>query len=163
MEGKTYLMDKNEIKIAQETFKELIKTLEINGTATLEMLDDTVSVILDTEDSGMVIGYHGDMLESLQTVASLMISKKLNRFVRVTIEVGDYKKNRTEWLQSLAQRSKEEAMSAKSEIELPSLKSWERRIVHLFLQDDPDVVSESIGEGKNRTLVIKPRVSETAA
>lgn len=154
-------MDKKEVKIAEQTFTELIKMLEINGAASVEMQEDAVSVILDTADSGMVIGYHGDMLESLQVVSSLMISKKLGRFVRVTIEVGDYRKNRTEYLQSLAQRTKEQVLSEKSEVELPSLKSWERRIVHLFLQDDPDVVSESAGEGKNRTLVIKPRASET--
>lgn len=163
MEGKTYPMDKKEVKIAGQAFEELIKILEINGTSVIEMQDDAVSVILDTADSGMVIGYHGDMLESLQVIASLMISKKLGRFVRVTIEVGDYRKNRTEYLQSLAQRTKEQVISEKSEVELPSLKSWERRIVHLFLQDDPNVVSESVGEGKNRTLVIKPRTSETAA
>ena len=150
-------MDKKEQKVIKETVEKLLQMLEIEGTFSIETKDDVASVVLETKDSGMVIGYHGDMLESLQLVFSFCVSKKIERFVRVSIEVGEYKKNRTDWLQTLTAQTKEQVLVEQKEISLPNLKSWERRIVHLLLEKDEEVVSESVGQGKDRTLVIKPR------
>ena len=86
-----------------------------------------------------------------------MVTKKLGEFKRVNVEVGDYKKNRSDYLKTLATDSKERVLSERKEIYLPNLKPWERREVHMHLADDPEVISESVGEGKERTLVIKPR------
>jgi len=77
--------------------------------------------------------------------------------MRVSIEVDDYKKNRTEYLQKLAQDARERAISENEEQVITSLKSWERRIVHLILQDDDEVESESAGSGRERVLIIKPK------
>ena len=113
---------------------------------------------METKDTGMVIGYHGEVLESLQLILSLAVAKKLGRFVRVSIEVDSYKKNRTEYLHNLAEQIKEKALAENKEQVLSSLKSWERRIVHLYLQEVmTQVTSESSGEGKERVLIIKPR------
>lgn len=150
-------MAKKENKIIEETIAEVLKLLEINGDFQVEEKDDILEIALDTEDSGIVIGYHGDTLESLQLVLSLCLAKKLGEFKRVSVEVGDYKKNREEWLRSLAEETKERVLDEHKEIYLSDLKSWERRVVHLFLQNDQEVVSESIGEGKDRVLVVKPK------
>lgn len=141
----------------QETTDHVLKLLEIAGTASIEQQDDVVNIVLDTPDSGMVIGHHGDILESLQMVLSLCIAKKLGSFVRVSLEVGDYKKNRTGWVEQVADQARQRVLQEGHEITLPNLKAWERRVVHLMFQEDPDVMSESVGEGKERTLVIKPR------
>jgi spoIIIJ-associated protein len=85
------------------------------------------------------------------------LAKVNGEFKRVSVEVGDYKKNRTEWLERLAMDAKERALTEGKEVYLSELKSWERRVVHLLLQDDKEVVSESSGEGKDRVLVVKPR------
>jgi len=136
---------------------ELFKSLQIDGEFEVEKNDEGYEIKLETEDSGIVIGHHGDTLEALQIVISLILSKKLGEFKRVSIEVGDYKKNRSEYLTSLALETKERVLSSNKEIYLPDLKSWERRIVHMLLQDDKEVSSESIGEGKDRVLVVKPK------
>jgi len=150
-------MDKKEKKIIDNTVSELLELLGIDGTFEIKDAEEGVDIILDTKDSGLVIGYHGDTLESLQLVISLCIAKRLDKFVRVSIEVGDYKKNRTEWLKNLAITTKERVISQHQEIALPELKSWERRIVHILLKDDADVVSQSQGEGRDRTLVVSPK------
>jgi len=150
-------MDKKEKKIVDGTISELLELLGIEGTFEIKDGEEGIDIVLDTKDSGLVIGYHGDTLESLQLVISLCIAKRLDKFVRVSIEVGDYKKNRTEWLRNLALTTKERVVSEKKEIALPELKSWERRIVHLLLQDDKEVVSESQGEGRDRILVVSPK------
>ncbi|MGA2967767.1 MAG: R3H domain-containing nucleic acid-binding protein [Candidatus Levyibacteriota bacterium] len=127
--------------------------------AEMEIVDDkeAIAITLETEDTGMVIGYHGETLEALQLVLSLILAKENGEFKRVSIEAGDYKKNRTEWLERLALDAKERALSQGKEVYLSELKSWERRVVHLLLQDDKEVTSESSGEGKDRVLVIKPK------
>ena len=113
--------------------------------------------MLETKDSGIVIGYHGEILESLQLMLSLAVAKKINRFVRISIEVDGYKKNRMEYLENLANQVKEKALTENKEQVLLSLKSWERRVIHLFLQNDDQVTSESSGEGRDRVLLIKPK------
>jgi spoIIIJ-associated protein len=150
-------MDKKESKIVDKTITDLLKTLEIEGDFEIAQEDEGIDVMLNTEDSGLVIGFHGDTLESLQLVMSLCIAKELGRFVRVSIEVGDYKKNRTEWLKNLALTTREKVVRENQGIPLPELKSWERRIVHLLLQNDEEVTSESQGEGRERVLVISPK------
>ncbi len=149
-------MDKEQKQI-EKVIEKVLKALEIDGDFTFSGSVDVVEVNLETQDSGMVIGYHGEILEALQLILSLVVSKKIGRFVRVSIEVGDYKKNRTDWLESLANETKQRVLTEKSQVSLPNLRSWERRIVHVYFQDDPDVVSESVGVGRDRTLVVKPR------
>lgn len=144
--------------LVKQTLSDLFAKLEIAGTCDVTLSEaGAIDVILDTPDSGLVIGYHGEVLESLQLISSLVVSKQIGQFVRVSIEVGDYKKNRSEYLERLAQQTKEKVLAEQQEYSLPQLKSWERRIVHMLLQNDDAVVSESVGEGKDRVLVIKPR------
>ncbi len=154
-------MDKKEIKIIKDTTEKLLKLLDVDGDfEILETKNDdgeNIDIVLNTKDTGVVIGYHGDTLEGLQLVLSLCVARKLGRFIRISIDVGDYKKNRTEWLKTLALETKERVMSEGREMAIPELKSWERRIVHLLLEGDEKVVSESQGEGRDRILVVKPK------
>lgn len=154
-------MDKKEIKTIREITEKLLKLLDVDGG--FEILEskekdaEGVEIVLNTKDTGVVIGYHGDTLEGLQLILSLCVARNLGKFVRISIDVGDYKKNRTEWLKTLAIETKERVLSEGKEIAIPELKSWERRVVHLLLQEDGEVVSESQGEGRDRVLVVAPK------
>ena len=150
-------MTKKEKKIVEDTTEELLKLLGIEGDTEINFGDETIDIVLDTPDSGIVIGRHGDILESLQLVLSIVISKKLNQFLRISLEVGDYKKNREEWLRNAALEAKGKVINQGREITIPELKAWERRIVHLTLKDDEEVISESVGEGRDRVLIIRPK------
>ena len=155
-------MDKKEIKVIKDITEKLLKLVDVDGDfeilETKDKEEESVEIALNTKDTGVVIGYHGDTLEGLQLVLSLCVARKLGRFVRISIDVGDYKKNRTEWLKTLALETKERVLSDGKEIVIPELKSWERRIVHLLLEKDEEVISESQGEGRDRVLVVKPKV-----
>ena len=89
-------------KKIEKYIQEFLDTLGISGGFEMVETDEEISVTLDTEDSGMIIGYHGETLEAMQLILSLVIAKKLGAFKRVSVEVGDYKKNREEWLRNLA-------------------------------------------------------------
>ena len=141
----------------EEIVKNLLENLGIKDSFDVEETEESISVVINSDDPGLIIGHHGDTLDSIQLVLSLMVAKSLGEFKRVTVEVGDYKKNRAEYLRSLAQQTKERAIAEGREIFLPNLKPWERREVHMHLAEDQEVISESVGEGKERTLVVKPR------
>ncbi len=141
----------------KKTVDAFFNRLGIAGETAITETEELIDIVLDTPDSGMVIGYHGDMLESLQLILALCLAKDRGVYQRVSIEVGEYKKNRSDYLLQLAMSTKERVLSESREIALPELKSWERRVIHMLLSDDKDVLSESVGMGKDRTLVIKPK------
>jgi spoIIIJ-associated protein len=149
-------MAENE-KIANKLIQDLFDSLGIKDSFDVVEGEESIDVVINSEDPGLIIGHHGDTLDSIQLILSLMLAKKLGEFKRVSVEVGDYKKNRSDYLKNLAAQTKERALSEGQEIFLPNLKSWERREVHMYLADDADVISESVGEGKDRTLVVKPK------
>ncbi|OGH38906.1 MAG: hypothetical protein A3B44_04130 [Candidatus Levybacteria bacterium RIFCSPLOWO2_01_FULL_38_21] len=150
-------MSKKEEKIIKDTTEELFKLLEIEGGIKVVPNEEFIDIVLDTKDSGIVIGRHGDILESLQLILSMVISRKLGKFLRILLEVGDYKKNREEWLKSIAKDAKDQVVKEGREITLLQLKPWERRVVHITLKDDEEVVSESVGEGRDRVLIVRPK------
>ena len=149
----------SDIQKAHDIIADLLKRIGVTGSVQVNAQDEMLDVVLDTEESGIVIGYHGEALEALQLIFSLLVSKAVGHFIRVNLEVGDYKKNRSEYLERLAMQTKEQVLSENQEHILPALKSWERRVVHLILQNDEEVESESIGDGKDRVLVVRPRKS----
>ena len=144
-------------KKQDKIIKDFFVSLGIDTKMEILETEEAIEITLETEDTGIIIGYHGETLEALQLVLSLLLAKQNGEFKRVSIEVGDYKKNRIEWLERLALDTKERALSEGKEVYLSELKSWERRVIHLLLQDDKEVTSESSGEGKDRVLVIKPK------
>ncbi|MBI4066730.1 KH domain-containing protein [Candidatus Gottesmanbacteria bacterium] len=138
--------------------EDLLKRLEVAGVVTVDM-DETgaYQVQIDTEETGLLIGYHGRTLESFQILLSIIVSKKLEAWVKVYVNVGDYREKREETLMHMAQRAAERALSFGHPVELPDLTPSERRVIHLTLGGDERVMTESVGEGMNRTLVVKPR------
>lgn len=150
-------MDKKDEKIIKDTTNKLLEVLGVQAEFEINPEEEGIAIELETQDSGMLIGYHGETLEALQLILSLCIAKKLGRFVRVAIEIGEYRKNRTDYLKRLVEQTKERVLSQKQTVTLPNLKAWERRSVHMMLQDDADVVSESQGEGRDRVLTIRPK------
>lgn len=148
---------KDELTQIRKIAVDLLERLGITGEVEVNDTDETVDVLVKTEETGIIIGYHGEVLDSLQLVLSLMVSQSLGRFQRLTLEVGDYKKNRSEYLEKLAMQVKEKVIREGREHAVSSLRPWERRVMHMLLKDDPDVTSESVGEGRDRVLIIKPR------
>lgn len=150
-------MTKKDLGTIKKTTQKLFEMLQIQGEVAVTEAEDGVNVVLQTEESGIVIGHHGETLEALQLVLSLVTAEELGKFTRIALEVGDWRKSREEYLKSLATSSKEKALAEGKEVTLPLLRSWERRVIHLMFQDDKEVTSESVGEGKERVLVVKPR------
>lgn len=143
-------------KSTEKKVKEFFDLLGITEDFEVSETDESIEVVMASEDPGIIIGHHGDTLDALQLILALVLNKEAGEFKRVSLEVGDYKKNRSDYLKNLAEQTKQRVLTEGREIFLPSLKPWERREVHMFLADDKEVLTESVGEGKDRTLVVKP-------
>src|SRR5687768_10467724 len=144
-------------QVAQVT-EDLLKRLGIEGAVSVD-IDETEAyrVHIETEETGLLIGFHGRTLESLQIILGLLVSKALGSWVRVYVNVGDYREKREEALMLMAQQAAERALTQARPIELAHLSASERRVIHLTLSGDERVETESVGEGSRRTLLVKPK------
>lgn len=151
-------MEKKDIKSVEQFIKEFFLLLGVNAPFEISEEEEGLSIALETEgENGMLIGYHGETLEALQLIVSMAVAKKLGKFIRISLEIGEYKKNRMEYLTQLVSQVKERALQEGAAIPLPSLKAWERRFVHVLVKEDEKIFSESSGEGRDRVLTIYPK------
>lgn len=142
----------------KQVAEDLLSRLGVAGTVDVDM-DETGAyrVHIETEETGLLIGFHGRTLESFQIILGMLVSKQLNEWVHVYVNVGDYREKREEALMLMAQHAAERALAAGRPIELPHLSPSERRVIHLTLAGDDRVETESVGEGLSRTLLVKPK------
>jgi spoIIIJ-associated protein len=103
-----------------------------------------------------LIGYHGQTLEKLQHIVSQALSHKYKQPVRVVIDINDYRQKRTTSLENLARRAAQQVIESGQDLELQPMNPADRRIVHKLLNDEGKVRTESIGDGKERRIVVKP-------
>lgn len=154
--------DKKYISEIEKTLGELLEqlTIEAKVEVTEEEGDKKVKnfrVNIITSESGLLIGHHGETINSLQLLLGVILFKKFKEWVRVIIDVGDYRKMREESIKEMVNRISAEVIHGGNPVELPYLSPLERRLVHLMLADNDKVESVSQGEGKDRRLTIKPR------
>lgn len=142
----------------QHITEDLLSRLGISGNVSVD-IDETEAfrVHIETEETGLLIGFHGRTLESLQIILGILVSKELAVWVKVYVNVGDYREKREEALMLMAQHAAERAIAMGREIELGNLSASERRVIHLTLSGDDRVETESVGEGSRRTLLVKPK------
>lgn len=147
-----------DVAAVKKITEDLLDKLEASGVVTV-VVDETGAyrVHIETEETGLLIGYHGKTLESLQIILGIITSKKLGEWVKVYVNVGDYREKREETLMLMAQRAADRAVSLGRPVELSHLSPAERRVIHLTLSGDDRVTTESTGEGNDRVLVVKPK------
>jgi spoIIIJ-associated protein len=117
----------------------------------------TLAVNVLGNDLGMLIGRRGDHLAQLQYLVNLLVNRRLGRWVRVTIDIEGYKRRREESLIGLAERVARQVARSGRAIQLEPMPANERRIVHIALRNDPEVQTESSGEGEMRRVAIQPK------
>lgn len=115
-----------------------------------------ITVNLEGEHLSELIGFHGKVFDSIQNILGLIVNKQLDLHeYRLLLEINDYRAQREEYLKQYAQRAAMEVKMNKSPLELSPMKPFERRIIHIVLKDDPEVLTESTGEGNDRRIIIK--------
>lgn len=116
-------------------------------------------LILDitAPDLAVLIGRHGRTLEALQTLVSLLVSRKLGFRYPVSIDVEGYKSRRHDKVVSMAKSAASRAVSQDRSVALPPMSAYERRLVHIALREDDRIETHSEGADPERRVVISPR------
>jgi len=118
--------------------------------------DDEVFVEVFGGDPGKIIGRGGRTLAALEYVTNAVVNRDEGRGVRVNVDVGGYKRRRDERLRESAFNAAARVRKSGHEVEMEPMSAAERRVVHMALAEEPDVMTESSGEGPNRRVVVKP-------
>lgn len=131
--------------------------LDLDAAYAVDVVDrgDEILAEISGGDAGRLIGKGGRTLAALEFLANAVVNKGDAEPIRVVIDVGGYKRRRDERLRQTAQRAIARVRKAGHAVELEPMSAAERRIVHMVVADEPDVVSESTGEGRARRVVIQ--------
>jgi len=141
-----------------EFLQEVFKSLGIEAkfrTLTTEAESQVIDII--TSDGALLIGKKGKNLEALQYLVNIAVNRGTDKKVRVLLDVEGYRGRREETLIALAKKVADEVRQAGMSVSLEPMSAYERRLVHLALKEDPDITTESTGEGEERRIVIKTR------
>jgi len=105
-----------------------------------------------------LIGFRGRNLAAIQLVLSLIVKNKLGEWVRVLLDINNYRQEQRERLTSMAMSLADKAKATGNEVVMASMSSYERRLCHMALVGIEGITSDSEGEGEERHIVIKPAV-----
>jgi spoIIIJ-associated protein len=152
-------MNKQQIKTIEDTATELLKQIGIKSEVKTSEQEGVVSVQVETQETGMLIGYHGETLNALQLMTSLITYKKLGEWPKLVVEIGDYRQKRQEALSGMALSAADQAKQTGQLQHLPPMPAFERRVIHLALANDPEIATYSEGE-RDRHVVIGLKAKE---
>ena len=111
---------------------------------------------IKTTDSSLMIGNSGETLSAINFITRRMLeAKNKDKEVEFIIDVNDYQKKRIDNLKTKAHMMAERARFFKASIEIEPMSGYERRVIHKYLDGQPDIKTESAGFGRNRHIVIK--------
>ena len=146
-------------KVAEKVVKDLLELLGFPETtfhiSRNEESQITIDIECSPEDAGILIGFHGETLASLQLIIGQALYKKIGEWNPILVNIGDYRQKRQEALQSMARGMAERVRTTGQAVAIPNLTSNERRLIHLFLSEDPEITTSSEGEGRDRRLIIR--------
>jgi spoIIIJ-associated protein len=141
---------------AKEILETILERVQEQATVSVHQEDDRISLRIETEDAGLLIGKQGQTLDALQYLVTKMLAKKSRRKVRITIDVEAYRARHNEALAHLAQKYGEKVKKSGRPIILSPMNPYDRRIVHMALQGDKELKTMSRGEGLYKKVVISP-------
>lgn len=147
-------------KLAEELFTLMGLKVELDVSHDKE--NDAVKIdIKSTDSTGLIIGRRGESISAIQSVLGMMARQRLDGWVRVVVNVGDYREKQEVQLSDLAAQTAQRVRETGTPQSLYNLDSSQRRLIHLALSNEKDLVAESEGEGRDRHLVISLKDSKT--
>lgn len=134
----------------------LLKVLDINAKAVLDEEKENAEINIIAEKSSEVIGYRGETLDSIQTLASAIANIGKDEYKKVVVNCEGYREKREETLVNLAHKLEEKATAIRREVMLEPMNPFERKIIHSALSESKTVTTKSEGKEPERYVVIVP-------
>jgi spoIIIJ-associated protein len=115
-----------------------------------------IAVDVASDNTALFIGQKGETIDALQYLVNSAVYRKRPFLKRIILDAEGYRQRRVEAIQGIAHRTARRAVRERRPVELPPMSPSERRIVHMFLKDNPQVTTASEGAGENRRVRISP-------
>jgi spoIIIJ-associated protein len=152
-------------EMAAQFLTRLLKLMGIKARITYRQGIDLVEpgeappLVLDITggDLGILIGRRSETLQALQDMVRLMVSKELNAWQPIVVDVESYRVRRRQSLRQMAEKMAERVVASRKKIVLEAMPAYERRIIHITLRDHPLVTTKSVGSDDNRKVTIIPK------
>jgi len=139
---------------AKKFLLDVLSKMKVNADILVEESEDTISLKIEGDYIGIIIGRRGETLDALQYLTSLVVNRSKEGYKRIVIDVENYRKKREEILIRLANRLADRVIKYKKNITLEPMNPYERRVIHSCLQNHKYVETYSVGEEPNRKVII---------
>lgn len=150
--------DDDYAKIAKEFLQELLDKMNIECDVKMTEEERFLKFEIfpiDKKETGIIIGKRGDTLDAIQYLVNLVTNMHSKEYIRISLDINNYRKKRAQSLKTLAKRMAKKAKKFKKDIKLEPMNPYERRLIHSALQDEDDIKTVSEGEEPYRRVVIK--------
>jgi spoIIIJ-associated protein len=157
------VLDDNLLFVSRRTVADLLEKMKIPAKIEVryggpdEEGQRPVLVDVQGDDLGVLIGRRAEILNALQYITNLIVSKQVEQWAQVIIDVQGYRARHERQLRQMAQRMADQAMKAGRRQVLEPMSASDRRIIHLELRDHPSVTTQSVGEEPTRKVTIVPK------
>lgn len=150
---------KNPGLVAAKLFLESVfESMKVDVEISAEVdAEGDITINLEGENMGIIIGKRGDTLDSIQYLTSLVVNKESEKYVKVIVDAENYREKRYNALIALSERLAEKVARTGKRHTLEPMNPYERRIIHSNLQDNENVTTRSVGEDPYRKVVIEPK------
>lgn len=143
--------------VAVNYLKEILKGFGADdAVVTAKINDGVVEMEVQCEDYGIIIGRRGETLDSLQYLTSLALKRSCDKYVRVTVNIGNYREKRMDTLTNLAVKNANYVLRTGRRYTFEPMNPYERRIIHTAVSTIEGVESLSVGYGQDRKVIIQP-------
>jgi spoIIIJ-associated protein len=143
----------------QDFLEEVLAACDLDADVEIEETEEALSADIDGDDLGLLIGRHGQTIDALEHLGHRIAFQGSADRKRVHVEIAGYRARRAEILKREADRAAADAVRYGRPVALDAMAATERRIVHEYLRDNPEVETHSEGDEPDRHLVVAPIVS----
>ncbi len=169
-------INENSIELLKQTIDQILKKIGINGQVFARIVEpfedqrvftnslesennETIVFNIKTDEANILIGRNGENLLALQHLIRILARRHDEKIIPFNLDINNYRKEKGEKLQTIAEIAAKRARETGQRIILNPMPSYERRIVHLFLSQEKDLITESEGIDPNRKITVKPSVA----
>ena len=136
---------------------ELVEKMGFDATIDAYDSGEVIRVDISTKETGLLIGHKGETIDAVQYLLNVVVYKNRPFLKRITVDTEGYRQRRVEALQGMAHRTARRAQRENRSVDLPPMAAAERRVVHLYLKENPYVSTSSEGGEEDRRVVVTPK------
>jgi len=165
-------INENNIELLRETIDQILKKIGIEGTVFARIIEpfedqkifsnslgedkekEIIVFNIKTDEANILIGHNGENLLALQHLIRILARRKDNGLIPFNVDINNYRKEKGEKLENIAKIAAEKARKTKKRIILRPMSAYERRLVHLFLSNEKDLITKSEGVDPDRKITV---------